>query len=121
MARILIADDQSSMREMMSLACQMDGHETIEAIDATTAIDLYERMAPDLLLLDLNMPGGGGQQVVKQLRFAHPEGIRPVIIVSGFIQELKPGELEAMKAFKVIEKPFTLDTLRAAIMAALMP
>lgn len=118
MARILIADDQSSMREMMSLACQLDGHEVIEAIDATTAIDLYEREDPDLMLLDLNMPGGGGQHVIKQLRFAHAGQLKPFIIVSGYIGDMASGELQALRAHRVIEKPFTLDTLRGAIMEA---
>src|SRR5438309_1558380 len=59
MARILVADDEAAMRQMVRLACERAGHEVFEAGNAPTAVEAYERLKPDLLVLDLHMPGGG--------------------------------------------------------------
>jgi DNA-binding response OmpR family regulator len=119
MSRILIADDEIAMRDMLSLACRLDGHTVQQAVDAPTAIAAYAKFQPELLLLDLSMPGGGGAEVMRQLRAAHAAGVCPVIVVTGYLDTLPDRVRETLGAHALIEKPFTMDTLRAAVRAAL--
>jgi DNA-binding response OmpR family regulator len=118
MSRILIADDEIAMRDMLSLACRLDGHEVQQAVDAPSAIAAYASFRPDLLLLDLSMPGGGGVEVMRQLRAVHAGAVCPVIVVTGYLDTLPDRVRETLGAFALIEKPFTMDTLRAAVRAA---
>ena len=62
MARILVADDVATVRLLVRVACEQIGHEVHEALDATTAVEAYGRVHPELLILDLGMPGGGGKR-----------------------------------------------------------
>jgi len=114
MARVLVADDEAPMREMLRMALELDGHEVHEAIDASTAIGLYGQVVPELLILDLNMPGGGGESVIKQLHAAG-QRICPTVIVTGYIAELSPEMRAVMPRYRVVEKPFQLGSFQLAI------
>ncbi|MDJ0976005.1 MAG: response regulator [Planctomycetota bacterium] len=120
MARILVADDEAPMREMIAMACRMDGHEVTEAFDTPSTISAYAGSTPELLILDLAMPGGGGIGVLKHLRAGHLP-MCPVIIVSGYVAEVTGEGRTLIKEHRIIEKPFALETLRAAIREALGP
>jgi CheY-like chemotaxis protein len=120
MARILVADDDVPMRELMSLACRMDGHVVEESIDTATTVAACVAWRPDLLLLDLSMPGGGGTEVLRQLRFATGGIPCPVVVVSGVLEQLSDAELEELGAAARVAKPFTLQQLRNAIREALL-
>lgn len=119
MARILIADDEIAMREMLAMACRLDGHTVTQAVDTGTAISTYVAQPPDLLILDLSMPGGGGTEVLRQLRAALGGRLAPVIVVTGYLDSLPSKARQDLGAFAFIEKPFTMDTLRASVNAAL--
>lgn len=119
MARILVADDEAPMRDLMALACQMDGHTVQKAIDAPSAIGAYASFRPQLLLLDLNMPGGGGVYVLQQLHFAFGADLCPVLVVSGYLAEVSAADLKALGATAVLEKPFTIESLRTMVRASL--
>lgn len=120
MARVLIADDEQSMRDMLKLACQMEGHETFEALDTPTTISTYMAVKPDLLLLDLAMPGGGGNYVIQALRGQEEVPLCPVIVISGYIEDLEPELKQAPQVKAVLEKPFAITTLTAAMQQALL-
>lgn len=118
MARILIADDELSMREMLALACRLDGHDVHQAYDTGSAISVYTTVKPQLMILDLSMPGGGGTEVLHQLR---SNGVLtcPVIVVTGYLDSVPLRMREGLGAFALIEKPFSMDTLRDAVRRAL--
>ena len=120
MARILVADDEAMIRDTISMVCRSDGHEVIESIDTMTTIMSCVTHKPDLLLLDLSMPGGGGREVLRQLR-ASGQPVCPVIIVSGYVGDLTLHDRQALRVQNIIEKPFQLETLRIAIRAVLDP
>ena len=121
MARILIADDEIAMREMLSMACRLDGHEVAQAVDTPTAVSTYASYQPHLMLLDLSMPGGGGLEVIHQLRAAFGSRVCPVIVVTGYLDSIPENMRDTLGAHALIEKPFTMDTLRAAVRSALAP
>ena len=118
MARILVADDEASIRDMIARACRREGHEVYEAQDAASTLTQTTQLAPDLLVLDLNMPGGGGQAVLKELD-AQKHGI-PVIVVSGHVSDMGEVARDSTRVLQILEKPFSIPTLAAAIRMALV-
>lgn len=121
MSRILIADDEIAMREMLALACRLDGHQVQLAVDTLSAVAAYTAFKPELLLLDLSMPGGGGAEVLHRLRSTYGAQVCPVIVVTGYLDSVPNHMRNELGAHALIEKPFTMDTLRAAVRAALTP
>ena len=115
MAKILIADDEPAVREMISLACKLDGHAVLESEDTQKTITAYIDHKPELLILDLLMPGGGGTEVLAKLRSIYGDKVCPVIVVTGHIELLAPGSGAPGKPLLVLEKPFSLDSLRQSI------
>jgi DNA-binding response OmpR family regulator len=118
MARILIADDELAMREMIALACRLDGHDVVQAYDTGSAIAMYMAQTPDLLVLDLSMPGGGGTEVVGALRGG---GVRlcPIVVVTGYLGSVPERMRAGLGAFAFLEKPFAIDSLRETVRNAL--
>lgn len=115
MARVLVADDEPGIREILRATCALDGHEVVAAGNAEQALAAYDEATPDLMILDVNMPGGGAQDVLAELG-RRPGGVGcPVLLMSGFAAE----ELEDLPVAGVIQKPFTIDAVRMAVKAAL--
>lgn len=118
MGRILVADDESAMRDMIGMACKMDGHEVHTSFDTPSTVAMFVEVMPDLLILDLAMPGGGGVEVLRHLESAAVLTC-PVIIVSGYVAEVGSQGRAALAKHRIIEKPFALETLRGAIRESL--
>ena len=68
MARILVADDDAASRLLVATVLQHAGHTVIEAADGDAALSAVAAENPDLLLVDLNMPGTSGVNVIRRLR-----------------------------------------------------
>jgi len=67
-ARILVVDDEPNIREVVGLYLRRDGHAVVEAADGEEALELYRRTRPDLVVLDLMLPGIDGLEVCRRLR-----------------------------------------------------
>jgi diguanylate cyclase (GGDEF)-like protein len=85
---ILLVDDQSASR--VAIAAQLDaaGHRVIEAEGGEWALELFQRHQPDLVLLDVEMPGHDGYWVARQLRAAEPGGWTPIVFLSSRDQDV---------------------------------
>jgi DNA-binding response OmpR family regulator len=66
--RILVVDDEPNIREIVSGYLKADGFEVSEAADGDAALDAFDRFAPDLVILDVMMPGRDGIEVLRELR-----------------------------------------------------
>lgn len=121
MAQILIADDDKSMREMIGMVCRSLGHEVRESIDTLSTLSAYSAEAPDLMILDLYMPGGGGIEVLRQLGLATDGLLCKVLVVSGYVADLDSGARRILANTRILEKPFTIETLKSAIVTSLLP
>jgi CheY-like chemotaxis protein len=110
MPRILIADDEDSMRLLVARAIAMDGHHTTTAADGAEALDLLtrERGQFDLLLTDMRMPYMGGAELAEHLRARR--GTLKMICVSGYPAT---GTNELTSDF--LAKPFSRDTLLSKV------
>jgi putative two-component system response regulator len=111
---ILICDDEPSLRELMRVSLG-DGYTFAEANDVAEAIELAERFQPDLVLLDVMMPGGSGLDVVERLR-ANPDlaGI-PVVVISAFAADSDRLAAHDAGADGFLRKPFDPDELETLV------
>ena len=104
MARVLVVDDERSVRSFLVLALGDDGHETEEAADALAAISLMRERAFDVMVTDLRMPGAlGGLDLLRTAKSEQPELEVIVLTAHGTID----SAVEAMKigAFDYLQKP----------------
>jgi two-component system cell cycle response regulator CpdR len=119
MPRILIAEDEESVRLLVARALAMDGHEVVATADGGEALDVLTRDNGrfDLLLTDLKMPVMAG--IALALACARDFPALPILLMTGYAdQRERASGLEAIVR-DVIAKPFTLAEIRFAVAAAL--
>ena len=116
-ARILVADDERSIRWVLGEALRADGHEVIEATGGEEALAALARGDVDLAFLDIRMPEPSGLDVVTR---AKAEGCRTTIVVMT-AQATMSNAVEAMKrgAYDYLTKPFDLEVVRLLVARAL--
>jgi CheY-like chemotaxis protein len=115
MARVLIADDEESMRMLVARAIGMDGHTTVTAQDGAEALEILTREdgAFDLLLSDIQMPVMDG--IALALAAARDFPRLTILLMTGFAdQRERASNLNAI-AHDVITKPFSVAEIRAAV------
>ncbi len=115
--RILVVDDDPAMVGAITALVGTEGHQVVTAYDGETAVRRWRDERPDLVLLDLAMPGADGFAVARRLRDAGA-GI-PIIVVSGEIAESAKVRALDIGADDYLTKPFGKDELLARIRAAL--
>jgi len=110
--RVLIVDDDDEIRQLLLRTLPADGFELLEARDGGEALAVVEREAPDLLLLDWNMPNVTGGGVLEELgRRAHRV---PVIVLTADDDPRRREIAEAHGASAFLSKPFSpIELLRA--------
>ncbi len=119
MARILIADDDEGAREMLGRVCAFHGHEVESARDAARALAAYQSFQPQVLIVDLAMPLGGGLQLVRDIRAEVGDDLCPILVVSGYASTLDEAERAEFNAVAYLEKPLEITVLTSAIDQAL--
>jgi CheY-like chemotaxis protein len=119
MARILLADDDASTRDLVQRALGLDGHEVVVTQDGVDALEqlLSDPARIDLLITDVHMPGLDGISLLEKGLAAAPK-LR-IVLMSGFVGELGRAERWRSKISAIISKPFTLEQIRSAVKAAL--
>ncbi|MBD7965110.1 MAG: response regulator [Bacillota bacterium] len=111
--KILIVDDQYGIRILLNEIFQKEGYKTYQAANGVQALSIVEKDRPDLVILDMKIPGMDGLEILRRVK-KHDETIQ-VIIMTAY------GELdmihEAMKlgAITHFAKPFDIDEIRAAV------
>jgi CheY-like chemotaxis protein len=119
MSRVLIADDEDSMRVLVARAIAMDGHDIVTAQDGAEALDILTREdgAFDLLLTDIQMPVMDG--IALALSAARDFPNLTVLLMTGFAdQRERASNLNAI-VHDVITKPFSVADIRTAVADAL--
>jgi two-component system cell cycle sensor histidine kinase/response regulator CckA len=116
---ILIVDDEAALRLLLETTFGRKGYTVTTARDGLEAIDLLGRMDKrfDVVLLDLNMPGATGIEVLKVLRATHPEA--KVLVLTGHLTHEAKVEFEKLGQTDFVRKPYTLDALGRQIRALL--
>ncbi|AKP48849.1 MULTISPECIES: response regulator [Bacillus] len=111
--KILIVDDQFGIRILLNEVLQKEGYETYQASNGAQALEIVDRYSPDLVLLDMKIPGMDGIEILKRMKQKDPD-IRVIIMTAygelDMIQEAK--ELGVLTHFA---KPFDIDDIRNAV------
>ena len=108
---IMIADDDYTVRQLLKTALQKDGYEVIEASTGPKALGEILASKPDIVLLDIDMPGANGYTVCRELRADRDCGDIPVIFITS-----KDSPADVQRAYSVggsdyIMKPFHLSLI----------
>lgn len=115
-AKILVVDDEPQIRRMMRATLTSSGYQVDEAKTGEEALEIFRTFLPDLVLLDLNMPGMGGLEACRSMR----EGSDvPIVILT--VRNAEKEKVEALDAGAddYVSKPFGMQELMARIRAAL--
>ncbi|MBI1915051.1 MAG: response regulator [Planctomycetes bacterium] len=120
MARVLVIDDNTTVRAVSRAILESVGYEVLEAADGTAGLDLLWEHGADLVLCDLLMPGQEGLETLRQLRLRSDV---PVIIMSGQAERLDGSALfpiaRLFGATNTLRKPFGPAELLGAVHSAL--
>jgi two-component system nitrogen regulation response regulator NtrX len=116
-SRILVIDDEAAIRDSLRMTLEYEGYEFLGAATGQEGLALAERDAPDLVLLDVKMPGMDGIEVLERLRNMN-EAV-PVIVVSGHGTISTAVEATKKGAFDFIEKPFASERVLVSLRNAL--
>ena len=118
--KILIIEDDADLRRALNIRLRASEYETAFASDAIMALSIAKKEAPDLILLDLGLPGGGGFVVLERMQHMASLAAVPVIVVSA--SDPKTNEKRALDsgAEAFFQKPVDNDQLMKAIQRALL-
>lgn len=116
MEKILIADDEQLMRQLVIDFLQPEGYEMLEAADGKEALQIYHEQHPDLVLLDVMMPGYDGWTVCREIR---RESSVPIMMLTAKGEEIDQLFAYDLGVDEYITKPFSPKILVAKIKALL--
>ena len=119
MALVLIADDSPTDQHVLARALEKHGFETLAAKDGEEAIRLAEQRSPDVIVMDIVMPGMNGYQATRQLAQNPSTASIPIVIVSTKTQEADRVWGLRQGAVSYLTKPVSDEDLVAAIRGAL--
>src|SRR6516164_2711313 len=111
--RILVADDKPTGRELVRTVLENTGYEVFEASDGLQALDSAHRIHPDLIILDLHMPGLDGFGVIKELRLDAQFATTPVVALTASAMQGDRQRALSAGFTGYITKPVSLKVLRA--------
>jgi len=118
-ATVLLVDDEDQLRRVMRDLLERDGYTVIEARDGIEALDQVDRHAPDIMVLDLNLPGLDGYGVLSHLRSRKATEALPVVVLTARGDEENEVRVFEFGADDFLSKPFRARALSARLDAVL--
>ena len=113
--KVLVADDKPTGRELVRTVLENSGYEVFEASDGIEALDSAHRIHPDLIILDLHMPGLDGFGVIKELRLDTQFATVPVVALTASAMQGDRQRALSAGFTGYITKPVSLKALRAEV------
>ncbi|AIG97942.1 MULTISPECIES: response regulator [Archaeoglobus] len=110
MTKILVVDDDCSICELYKEI--LGSFEVVSACSGREGLELYRKLMPDLVIVDINMPDISGVEVAKEIFKLNPEAV--VIVVTAYYQEFESKMLR-LGAKEVLGKPFNLKHFRECV------
>jgi type II secretory ATPase GspE/PulE/Tfp pilus assembly ATPase PilB-like protein/CheY-like chemotaxis protein len=117
--KVLLVDDEDSLRKVMKELLERDGYIVSEARDGVQALDQVDRVGPDIIVLDLNLPGFDGYGVLSHLRSRPATASIPVIVLTAKGDEDNEVRVFELGADDFLTKPFRARALSARLEAVL--
>jgi CheY-like chemotaxis protein len=110
--RVMLVEDDNDIRTVAVMALEMVGGLKVQACESgARALEVVREFAPQLVLLDVMMPGMNGPEVLQALRQLPDSATVPVVFLTAKAQEAEVAKLRALGALDVIAKPFDPMTL----------
>src|SRR5208283_1724051 len=117
MSKILVVDDEQSLRDFLAILLKKEGHDVVTAVNGTDALKAIQAEIFDLVISDMKMPGVDGIGVLKTIKEISPETV--VIMVTAFATAETAVEAMKLGASDYIIKPFKVDELKLIINSSL--
>jgi len=114
-AKILLIEDDEQLTELLMTRLRAAGYDVCAAPDAMLGLQAAHSQQPDLILLDLKVPAGGGLSVLQNLRNSINTRQIPVIVMTGTADKEKKTELHKLGIRTYIQKPFKPEELLEAV------
>jgi CheY-like chemotaxis protein len=114
-ARILVVDDEPHIIKLVTFTLERRDHDVISAPDAPSGIEAAREHRPDLILLDVMMPGMTGFEALEVLKSEDDTGTIPVVMLSAKSQEYEKEEGLAKGALRYVTKPFAPGDLTEVV------
>lgn len=119
MGKILVVDDIATNRKLLrQILVAVKNYEVIEAVNGLDALEIYEKELPDLILMDINMPGMGGFESATKIKKLTGDNYIPIIFVTAMSESSLSNAL-ASGGDDFISKPFDVEVLESKINAHL--
>lgn len=119
MSKILVIEDEKNILELVSFNLEREGFQVIATMDGTSGLEMAREELPDLIILDVMLPGMNGLEVCRELHQDPTTGNIPVVILSARAEELDKVLGLEMGADDYIVKPFSPRELLARVKARL--
>ncbi len=111
--KILIVDDQFGIRILLNEVLQKEGYDTFQAANGLQALEILNDHVPDLVLLDMKIPGMDGIEILKRMKVLQPD--IKVIIMTAYGELDMIQEAMDLGAITHFAKPFDIDDIRKAV------
>lgn len=115
--RILVVDDELSMREFISILLEREGYEVLTAADAATALERLAASPVDLVISDVQMPGLNGLELLAKIRSSCPD--TAVLLVTAYSTAEQAVEAMKLGAYDYLAKPFKVEEIKVLVRNAL--
>ena len=120
MPKVLVADDDRVISHLVTSLLRQEGHQVVPAFDGMQSMMFAMRAPqPDLIILDIQMPGGSGLDTLRKLKASSKTMLIPVVILTGTATPEVMQEAEALGAVATLRKPVDRDALLDAVAGAL--
>ncbi len=116
-ARVLVVDDEQQVRDLLCSFLVDKGYEVLQASDGEQAMELLKREMPDLLFLDVHMPGSSGLDVIRRIR--EMNSVIPVVMITGGEDDKIAVDLLLEGATDFVRKPLRLAYIGRVVEACL--
>jgi two-component system, response regulator, stage 0 sporulation protein F len=111
--KVLIVDDQYGIRILLNEVLQKEGYETYQAANGLQALEIVQENVPDLILLDMKIPGMDGIEILKRVKALYPD--MKVIIMTAYGELDMIQEAMDLGAITHFAKPFDIIDIREAV------
>jgi CheY-like chemotaxis protein len=118
---VYFIDDSATMREVIKIAFRKENIQVITCADAASAIEQFNKVAPDAVITDVIMPDKDGYEVCDYVKQHYRFAKTPVILMSGVVNQSVAERATAVKADELIRKPFQPQDLVARVKSLLTP
>lgn len=118
--KIIVAEDDKMLSQMICTILREGGHIAVPAFDSVQVMFAATNQPPDLVLLDISMPGGTGVEVLRKLKMLKKTKDVPIIVISGSTDASMPEQVVTMGAHAYIAKPIDPEVLLRTVASSVL-